>query len=145
MTLIGGDHIKIEHENDDHGNDLIDDGNNQDTTGIAGVTGRAAGAAAGATGPSSFNLRVEQNKILEFFGSNSKDTILAADFIQRLEDLAKTNRWSDAQTYYHFANSLRNPAREWLSSVVAWDDNEHDQPLCSDFKEVFTPCRQTKG
>jgi hypothetical protein len=54
-----------------------------------------------------------------------------------LEDLAKTNRWSDAQTYYHFANSLQNPAREWLSSVVNWDDDEHDQPLWSDFKEIF--------
>ncbi len=62
---------------------------------------------------------------------------MAADFIRRLEDLAKTNRWSDAQTYYHFANSLRNSAQEWLSSVVDWDDDEHDQPLWSDFKEVF--------
>ncbi len=80
---------------------------------------------------------MEQNKIPEFFGTKSKDTILAEDFIRRLEDLAKTNRWLDAQTYYHFANSLRNPAREWLSSVVDWDDDEHDQPLWSDFKEVF--------
>ncbi len=39
-----------------------------------------------------FNLRVEQNKIQEFFGLKSKDTISAADFIWRLEDLAKTNR-----------------------------------------------------
>jgi hypothetical protein len=69
--------------------------------------------------------------------SKSKDTISAADFIWRLEDLAKTNRWIDAQNYYHFANSLRNMAREWLSSVVIWDDNEHDQPLWSDFKEIF--------
>jgi Ty3 transposon capsid-like protein len=80
---------------------------------------------------------VEQNKIPEFFCTKSKDTISAADFICRLEGLAKTNQWSDAQTYYHFANSLRNPAREWLSSVVDWDDNEQDQPLWSDFKEVF--------
>jgi hypothetical protein len=80
---------------------------------------------------------VEQNKIPEFFSLKSKDTISAADFIWRLEDLAKTNRWMDAQNYYHFANSLRNPAREWLSSVVNWDDNEHNQPLWSDFKEIF--------
>jgi hypothetical protein len=80
---------------------------------------------------------VEQNKIPKFFSTKSKDTILAADFIRRLEDLAKMNRWSDAQTYNHFANSLRNPAREWLSSVVDWDDDEHDQLLWSDFKEVF--------
>jgi len=54
-----------------------------------------------------------------------------------LEDLSKTNQWTDAQTYYHFTNSLRNPALEWLSSVVDWDDDEHDQPLWSDFKEIF--------
>jgi hypothetical protein len=145
-TVQGGDQINIEA--DVHGdyfdNDIIDDanddGNDQDTTGTARVTGRAAGAArnaAGGTGPASFNLRVEQNKIPEFFGSKSKGTISAADFIQRLEDLAKMNRWSDAQPYYHFANSLRNPAREWLSSVADWDDDEHDQPLWSDFKEIF--------
>ncbi len=42
-----------------------------------------------------------------------------------------------AQTYYHFANSLRNLAREWLSSVADWDDDEHEQPLWSDFKEIL--------
>jgi hypothetical protein len=47
------------------------------------------------------------------------------------------NRWTDAQTYYHFANALRNPAHEWLSSVLDWDDEEHDQPLLSDFKYIF--------
>jgi hypothetical protein len=69
--------------------------------------------------------------------TKSKDTILVADFIRRLEDLAKTNQWLDAQTYYHFANSLQNPAREWLSSVVDWDDDEHDQTVWSDFKDIF--------
>jgi hypothetical protein len=92
---------------------------------------------AGGSGTTNFNLRVEQNKIPEFFGSKSKDTISAADFIRQLEDLAETNRWTNAQTYYHFTNSLRNPALEWLSSVVDWDNDEHDQPLWSDFKEIF--------
>jgi hypothetical protein len=118
-TVQGGDQINIEADvhGDDFDYDIINDanndGNDQDTTRTARVTGRAAGAArnaAGGTGPASFKLRVEQNKIPEFFGSKSKDTISAADFIQRLEDLAKMNRWLDAQTYYHFANSLRNPA-----------------------------------
>jgi hypothetical protein len=140
-TVTGNDNIQIECENDDVDEDLIDDanddGNDQDTTRAARITGRAARTAAGGAGPASFNLRVEQNKIPEFFGSKSKDTISAADLIRRLEDLAKTNRWSDAQTYYHFANSLRNPAREWLSSMADWDDDEHEQPLWSDFKEIF--------
>ncbi len=97
----------------------------------------AASGASGGTGTTNSNLRVEQNKIPEFFCTKSKDMILAADFIRRLEDLAKTNRCTDPQTYYHFANALRNPAREWLSSVVDWDDEENDQPLWSDFKVVF--------
>jgi hypothetical protein len=136
-TVTGNDDIQIDRDDIDNNliDDANDDGNDQDTTGIAWVAGRAARAARGGTG--SFNLRVEQNKIPEFFSSKSKDTISAADFIRRLEDLAKTNRWSDAQTYYHFANSLRNPAREWLSSVADWDDDEHDQPLWSNFKEIF--------
>jgi hypothetical protein len=136
-TVTGNKDIQIEQENDVIDDDLINDGEDQGTSGTALVTGRAARALAGGTGPASFNIRVEQNKIPEFFGSKTKDTISAVDFIRRLEDLAKTNQWTDAQTYYHFANSLRNPAREWLSSVVNWDDDEHDQPLWSDFKEIF--------
>ncbi len=109
-TVQGQDQINIEADIhwDDHDDDLIDDGNDNgndhNTTGTARVTGRAAGAAAGGAGPTSFNLRVEQNKIPEFFCTKSKDTISPADFIRRLEDLAKMNWWSDAQTYYHFAN-----------------------------------------
>jgi len=37
----------------------------------------------------------------------------------------------------HFTRSLRNLAREWLSSVVNWDNDEHDEPLWSDFKDIF--------
>ncbi len=54
-----------------------------------------------------------------------------------MEDLAKTNRWTDAQTYYPFAKALHNPAREWLLSVMDWDDDEHDQPVWSKFKDIF--------
>lgn len=134
MALTGGDEIQIHQENDDHNDDHNDNnGNDQDTTRTAAATGGAAGG----QGTTNFNLRVEQNKIPEFFGSKSKDSISAADFIRQLEDLAKTNRWLDAQIYYHFANSLRNPARERLSSVVNWDDDEHNQPPWSDFKEIF--------
>jgi hypothetical protein len=77
MALVGGDNIQIHTENDDHNDDHNDNiGSNQDTTGTATATG-----AAGGWGTTNFNLRVEQNKILEFFSSKSKDTISAADFI----------------------------------------------------------------
>jgi hypothetical protein len=81
MALVGRDNIQVHQDNDDHndGNDnTVNTGNDQDqdAAGTAAATG-----AAGATGTTNFNLRVEQNKIPEFFGTKSKDTISAADFI----------------------------------------------------------------
>jgi hypothetical protein len=141
MTTTGGDDINLAPEND-HDDDNVDNTNvdlNRHDDDTSDTTGRAtaAGGTGGGNGPTNFNLRVEQNKIPEFFGAKSKDTISAADFIRRLEDLAKTNRWTDAQTYHHFANSLRNPAREWLSSIVDWNTDEDVQLVWSDFKDLF--------
>jgi hypothetical protein len=138
MTATGGDNINLAPEND-RDDDNVDntninlDGHDNDT---GDTTGRAT-ATGGGNGPTNFNLRVEQNKIPEFFGAKSKDTISAADFVRRLEDLAKTNRWTDAQTYHHFANSLRNPAREWLSSIVDWNTDEDVRLVWLDFKDLF--------
>jgi hypothetical protein len=97
-THQGGDQITVKanlHGND--GNDLMD--NTVDNTGDATGTGDATvatgsasiGGAAGGPGSPNFNLRVEQNKIPEFFGTKSKDTISAMDFIRQLDDLAKMN------------------------------------------------------
>ncbi len=99
MTTTGGDDINLATEND-HDDDTLsgdnvdldghDDGHDDgsgDTTAQANVIPTQGGG----NGPTNFNLRVEQNKIPEFFGAKSKDTISAADFIRRLEDLAKTN------------------------------------------------------
>jgi hypothetical protein len=119
------------HQEDDHNND---DDNTGDTTGQANVlTGEAS--AAGST--TSFNLRVEQNKIPEFFGSKSKVTFSVMDFVRWLEDLAKTNKWMDAQMYCNFANALQNLAGKWLSSMVDIDNEEPHQHLWSDFKDLF--------
>jgi hypothetical protein len=141
MTTSGGDDINLAPENngsDDDNDDLKLLGNDDDTgDATARATIPAAGGGMGANRPTNFNLRVEQNKIPEFFGAKSKDTISAADFIPQLEDLAKTNRWTDAQTYHHFANSLRNPTREWLSSIVDWNTDENVRLLWSDFKDLF--------
>jgi len=142
MTTTGGDDINLapenNHDDDTVGGDNVDidghDDGSGDTTAQANVIPAQGG---GGNGPTNFNLRVEQNKIPEFFGAKSKDTISAADFIRRLEDLAKTNRWTDAQTYHHFANSLRNPAREWLSSIVDWNTDENVRLVWSDFKDLF--------
>ncbi len=79
MALTGGDDIQIHQENDNHNYDQHNNtGNDQDTYGTVAATGGAVGG----SGTTNFNLRVEQNQIPEFFGSKSKDTISAADFIR---------------------------------------------------------------
>jgi Ty3 transposon capsid-like protein len=140
MAATGTDDMNLAPENDrdDDNQDNVDLYANDDGTGDATAQANVPTApGGGGNGPTNFNLRVEQNKIPEFFGAKSKDTISAADFIRWLEDLAKTNRWTDAQTYHHFANSLRNPAREWLSSIVDWNTDENVRLVWSDFKDPF--------
>jgi hypothetical protein len=90
-TNTGTDDINLAPENDDFDDANVNDDDSGDATGQGNINVPAAPAAGGANGPTNFNLRVEQNKIPEFFGAESKGTISAADFIQRLEDLAKTN------------------------------------------------------
>jgi hypothetical protein len=104
-------HIEVRQENDNHdGNDGNDVNDGNDGNVVNDAVNVPAGAAGAATGTTNFNLRVEQNKIPEFFGSKSKIQFLALDFVLRLEDLAKMNRWTDTQTYYNFVNALRNLA-----------------------------------
>jgi hypothetical protein len=86
MTTTGGDNINLapenDHDDDNHDNGNVDlDGHDDgtgDTTAQAAVPAAPGG---GNNGPTNFNLRVEQNKIPEFFGAKSKDTISSADFI----------------------------------------------------------------
>ncbi len=82
-TATGTNDINLAPENDDHDDGDIDVPTNDDDTGdTTGNVNVPAAPGGGANGPTNFNLRVEQNKIPEFFGAKSKDTISAADFIR---------------------------------------------------------------
>jgi hypothetical protein len=141
MNSTGGDAINLapenDHDDDTVGNDNVDLDGRDDGTSDTTAQANVPAAPGGCNRPTNFNLRVEQNKIPEFFGVKSKDTISAADFIQRLEDLAKTNGWTDAQTYHHFANSLWILAKEWLSSIVDWNTDENVRLVWLYFKDLF--------
>ncbi len=84
-TNTGTNDINLAPENDDFDDANVNVPTNDDYSGNATGQGNinvpAASAAGGANRPTNFNLRVEQNKIPEFFGAKSKDTISAADFI----------------------------------------------------------------
>ncbi len=88
-AVTGTDDINLAPENDDFEDANVDVHANDDDSGDATGQGNVnhgninvpAAPGGGANGPTNFNLRVEQNKIPEFFGAKSKDTISAADFI----------------------------------------------------------------
>jgi hypothetical protein len=91
MALTRSDDIQVHQENDDPNNNNVDvpvDNTDRDDTTAMGTA--AASGAVGGNGTNNFNLQMEQNKILEFFVTKSKDTISAMDFILQLENLAKT-------------------------------------------------------
>ncbi len=57
-------------------------------------------------------FKVEQSKVPEFFGQKGKDTITAIVSIRRIDNLARTNNWSDTVTYTNVANTLRGFAHD---------------------------------
>ncbi len=84
-AATGTDDINLSPENDqdDDIQDNVDlDGHDDGTGDTTAQANVPAAPGAGGNGPTNFNLRVEQNKIPEFFGAKSKDTISAADFIR---------------------------------------------------------------
>jgi hypothetical protein len=97
-TTRGADDITVHQENDDLNNDDMDNTTGDivvptgtGTSGTGDGTSAATGTGGSTASMTNFNLRDKQNKIPEFFGTKSRDTISAMDFIRQLEDLAKTS------------------------------------------------------
>jgi hypothetical protein len=82
-------------------------------------------------------FKVEQSKIPEYFGQKSKDSITAIVFIRKIEDLARTNRWTDATTYANVANNLKGFAREWLFATTEMLDWTPAQLTWTNLKPRF--------
>jgi hypothetical protein len=82
-------------------------------------------------------FKVEQSKVPEYFGQKNKDRRSAVMFIQRIDDLARTNNWTDAVTYTIVANTLRGFARDWLFATVEMLDWEGDQLTWTNLKPRF--------
>jgi hypothetical protein len=82
-------------------------------------------------------FKVEQSKIPEYFGQKNKDTITAIVFIRKIEDLARTNRWTDAATYANVANNLKGFAREWLFATTEMLDWTPAQLTWTNLKPRF--------
>jgi hypothetical protein len=93
--------------------------------------------AAGAAAQTTLAFKVEQSKIPEYYGQKGKDNITAIVFIRKIEDLARTNRWTDATTYANVANNLKGFAREWLFATTEMLDWTPDQLTWTNLKPRF--------
>ena len=65
-------------------------------------------------------FRVDQSKIPEFWGQKAKDTVTAIVFIRKIEDLARTNHWTDTATYVNVANAFKLLESGSLQRLTCW-------------------------
>ncbi len=66
----------------------------------------------------SLAFRVEQSKILDFWGQKAKNNITAIVFVRKIDDLARSNNWNNTTTYANVANALKGFARDWLFATA---------------------------
>ncbi len=111
-------------------NDDIQFDLNQDQAGQV-IQNVAAGA------QTTLAFRVDQSKIPEFWGQKAKDTVTAIVFIRKIEDLARTNHWTDTATYANVANAFKGFAREWLIAKADMLDRTEVQLTWTNLKPRF--------
>jgi hypothetical protein len=63
-------------------------------------------------------FRVEQSKILDFWGQKAKDIVTAIVFVRNIDDLARSNNWNNTTTYANVANALKGFACDWLFATA---------------------------
>ncbi len=86
-------------------------------------------------------VKVQQNKLPEFWGQKDKDSITANEFVKRVDKMMSANNWSDKIAFDNFGLALRGSANTWLDSQVTLKkivgDREHWTIICPFFKEEF--------
>jgi hypothetical protein len=82
-------------------------------------------------------FRVEQSKILDFWGQKAKDTIMAFIFIRKIDDLARSNNWNDTTTYANVANVFKGFALDWLFATAGMLDWTEAQLTWTNLKPRF--------
>ncbi len=118
----------IQVENNDH------DGNQDPPNPPQNVVVQSAAPGAPQT---TLAFKVEQSKLPEFFGQKGKDNITAIVFIRKIDDLARTNRWTNTATYANVANNLKGFARDWLFATVEMLDWTAAQLTWTNLKPRF--------
>jgi len=86
-------------------------------------------------------VKVQQTKLPGFWGQKDKDSIMANEFVKRVDKIMSANNWSDKIAFNNFGPALRRSANTWLDSQVTIKKISGDQEcwtiIWPFFKEVF--------
>ncbi len=63
-------------------------------------------------------VKVQQTKLPEFWGQKDKDSIMANEFVKRVDKMMSANNWSDKIVFDNFGLALHGSANTWLDSQV---------------------------
>jgi hypothetical protein len=87
-------------------------------------------------------VKVQQNKLPEFWGQKDKDSITANEFVKRVDKMMSANNWSDKIAFDNSGLALKGSANTWLDSQVLLKKISGDRELWTIirpfFKEEFT-------
>jgi hypothetical protein len=81
--------------------------------------------------------RVKQTKLPEFWGQKEKDSITPNFFIQRVDNMIVTNRWSYHIAFRNFTLVLRGSADTWLKSQEMLEDITGDHQAWTIVRPLF--------
>jgi hypothetical protein len=86
-------------------------------------------------------VKVQQTKLPEFWGQKDKDSIMANEFVKRVDKMMSANNWSDKIAFDNFGLALGGSANTWLDSQAPLKkisgDRERLMIIRPFFKEEF--------
>jgi hypothetical protein len=86
-------------------------------------------------------VKVQQTKLLEFWGQKEKDSISANEFVKRVDKMMSANNWTDKVAFDNFGLALKGETNTWLDSQVLLKkivgDRERWSIIRPFFKEEF--------
>ena len=83
------------------------------------------------------DLKIQQTKLPEFWGQKEKDSILANEFVKRVDKLKSANNWSEKVAFDNVGLALKGEANVWLDSQVTLKHIEGDREQWSIIRPYF--------
>jgi hypothetical protein len=122
--------------------------NNQNVVIDANAQAAAAQMAQQILANTNVMLKQELVKIPDFWGEKGKDTIMATQFMARIDECQVVNDWNDTTTYANFSLCLRGEAVEWLACTIRLHEFTAAQRTWTRirpfFKKEFATCSDDK-